>query len=239
MGSFATATGDTSIAIGTGAVATGSIAMGTQAFASNGGAAFGDFASASGPNSSAIGPNATAAFDNSAAFGNGATATRANQQVFGTVTNTYTMAGLTSNASKAAQGSPTHLVTSNSSGDLAAFTASQLGLATTGDISNLQGDISNLQSKINRLGDRDRELTEGLAAVVSLAQPVLLPGQHFAMRAGWGGFDGSNAVGFSAAGVVANNLLRPGAGTLVLDGGVGVGTEEGEVVGRAGASFGW
>ena len=75
------------------------------------------------------------------------------------------MAGITSSASKAAQGKPTHLVTSNSSGDLAAFSVSQLGLATT-------GDISNLQSKINRLGDRDRELTEGLAAVVSLAQPV-------------------------------------------------------------------
>ena len=206
--------------------------MGAQAFASNGGAAFGDFATASGQNRTAMGPNSTAAFENSAAFGNGATATRANQQVFGTVSNTYTMPGLTSNASKAVQGKPTHLVTSNSAGDLAAFTVSQLGLATT-------GDISNLQSKINRLGDRDRELTEGLAAVVSLAQPVLLPGQHFAMRAGWGGFDGSNAVGFSAAGVVANNLLRPGFGTLVLDGGVGVGTDDGEVVGRAGASFGW
>ena len=106
------------------------------------------------------------------------------------------------------------------------------GLATT-------GDISNLQSKINRLGDRDRELTEGLAAAVSLAQPVLLPGQHFAMRAGWGGFDGSNAIGISAAGVLARNLLRPGFGSLVLDGGVGFGTDEGEVVGRAGACFGW
>ena len=81
--------------------------------------------------------DADAAFANSAAFGNGATATRANQQVFGTVSNTYTMSGLTSNASKQTQGSPTHLVTSNSSGDLAAFTVSQLGLASTGDISEL------------------------------------------------------------------------------------------------------
>jgi hypothetical protein len=192
-------------------------------------------------NSSAIGPNATAGFDNSAAFGNGATATRANQQVFGTVTNTYTMSGITSDTSKAAQGKPTHLVTSNSGGDLAAYTPSQLGLVTTADLAGFatKGDVSSLQSKINHLGQRDSELTEGLAAVVSLAQPVLLPGQHFAMRAGWGGFDGSNAVGFSAAGVVANNLLRPGFGTLVLDGGVGVGTDEGEVVGRTGVSFGW
>jgi hypothetical protein len=96
-----------------------------------------------------------------------------------------------------------------------------------------------LQSDINRLGRRDQQLTEGIATVASLAQPILLPGQHFAMRAGWGGFDDANAVGFSAAGVLANNLLRPGFGSLVLDGGVGVGTNQGEVAGRAGMSFGW
>jgi hypothetical protein len=33
--------------------------------------------------------------------------------------------------------------------------------------------------------------------------------------------------------------LRSGHGTLALDGGVGWGTDEGEVVGRAGATFGW
>jgi hypothetical protein len=74
---------------------------------------------------------------------------------------------------------------------------------------------------------------------VALAQPILLPGQHFAMRAGWGGYDDANAFGFSAAGVVAGNLLSQGRGTLTLDGGVGFGTDEGEVAGRAGASFGW
>jgi hypothetical protein len=66
-----------------------------------------------------------------------------------------------------------------------------------------------------------------------------LPGQKFAMRAGWGGYDGANAVSFTAAGVLAQNLLRPGYGSLVLDGGVGFGTQEGEVAGRAGLSVGW
>ncbi len=145
--------------------------------------------------------------------------------MFGTASNTYTMAGLTSNASRQAQGSPKYLVTSNNAGDLAAYTPGSLGLATTGDI--------------NRLTRRDGQLTEGIAASAALAQPIILPGQHFAMRAGWGGYDGSNAFGFSAAGVLANNLLRPGFGTFALDGGFGVGTDEGEVVGRAGASFGW
>jgi hypothetical protein len=159
----------------------------------------------------------------------------------GTSSTTYTTPGITSNASRAAQGSPTHIVTSNGGGDLAAYTPSALGLLTTADLAGFatKGDVSSLQSKINRLGQRDSELTEGLAAVVSLAQPVLLPGQHFAMRAGWGGFDGANAVGFTGAGVLASNVLRPGYGTLVLDGGVGVGTDEGEVAGRAGLSFGW
>jgi hypothetical protein len=83
-------------------------------------------------------------------------------------------------------------------------------------VSGLQSDVSHLETDINRLGSRDKELTEGIATVASLAQPVLLPGQHFAMRAGWVGFDDANA-----------------------DGGVGVGTDEGEVTGRAGMSFGW
>jgi trimeric autotransporter adhesin len=152
--------------------------------------------------------------------------------MFGTASNTYTMAGITSGASRTAQGAPTHLVTSNTGGDLAAHTFAELGLATT-------GDVAGLQTQINRLGRRDRELTEGIAAVSALAQPIHLPGQHFAVRAGWGGYDDANAVGFSAAGVVASNLLSQGRGTLTLDGGLGFGTDEGEVAGRAGATIGW
>jgi trimeric autotransporter adhesin len=232
LGFAAAALGENSIAIGTNAVATGSVAMGNTATAGNGGVAFGDFTTATGTNSTAIGPNATATHANAAAFGNGATTTRANQQVFGTASNTYTTPGITSSASKSAQGSPTHLVTSNASGDLAAYTPAQLGLATAGDIAGIQSDI-------DALGRRDEKLTEGLAAVASLAQPIILPGQTFAMRAGWGGYDDASAVGFTAAGVVAKDVLRPGFGTVVLDGGVGVGTNEGEVAGRAGFTFGW
>lgn len=142
------------------------------------------------------------------------------------------MSGITSGASKAAQVGPTQIVTSDVGGNLATASVASLGLATT-------SDVSSLQSEINHLGRRDSQLTEGIASAVSLAQPVLLPGQHFAMRAGWGGFDSANAVGFSAAGVLASNLVRPGFGTLVLDGGVGVGTDQNEVVGRGGVNFGW
>jgi hypothetical protein len=231
--SFNTATGLNANASGDGG---NNIAIGSNANASGAGGtsntAVGRGSTATGLNSSAFGNGASATFANSVAFGNGAQVTRADQQMFGTATNTYTMAGVTSNASKTAQGAPTQLVTSNDSGDLAAYTFAELGLAST-------GDVSNLQSQINGLGRRDKELTEGIATVAALAQPMLLPGQHFAMRAGWGGYDDASAVGFSAAGVVASNLLSQGRGTLTLDGGVGFGTSEGEVAGRAGASFGW
>lgn len=232
VGGNSRATGTNAIAIGQGAVATGSVALGTRASAANGGGAFGDFSSATGVNSTAAGPNATAAFANSTAIGNGARTTRANQQVFGTSSNSYTMPGIASSRSKSSQGTPTHIVTSNSKGDLAAYTPSQLGLAASGDVAGLQSDI-------DKLGRRDKELTEGLAAVASLAQPIILPGQTFAMRAGWGGYDDASAVSFTMAGVVAENLLRPGFGTMVVDGGVGVGTNNGEVAGRAGLTVGW
>jgi hypothetical protein len=169
---------------------------------------------------------------NAAAFGAGAATTRANQQVFGTEQNTYTMTGIASNASRQAQGTPSYLVTSNAGGDLAAYTPGQLGLATSGDISGLQGQI-------NGLGRRDNELTEGIATSFALAQPILEAGQRFGMTAAWGSSDEANAIGFSAAGVLARDLLRPGSGTLALFGGLGVGTKEGQAGGRAGISFGW
>ena len=234
--------GSTAAALDSSAYGDGSMALGVSS------TAIGNNAFAAGQSDTAVGHNARVEADNSSAFGAGATVnaghsnstaigtgaqtTRANQVALGTSSTTYTMPGITSGASRAAQGTPTHLVTSNASGDLAAYTPAQLGLATAGDIAGIQSDI-------DALGRRDEKLTEGLAAVASLAQPIILPGQTFAMRAGWGGYDDASAVAFTAAGVVAKDVLRPGFGTVVLDGGVGVGTNEGEVAGRAGFTFGW
>lgn len=106
--------------------------------------ALGSGAQASGVNSIAIGPKATASDANSAAFGNGATATRADQQVFGVASNTYTMEGIPSDASKKAQGKPTHVVTSNAGGDLAAYTFAQLGVAAPGDVKKIKARIDEL-----------------------------------------------------------------------------------------------
>lgn len=90
-------------------------------------------------------------------------------------------------------------VTADASGTLGTATPSSLGLATT-------GDIANLQSQINNLEQRDKQLADGIAISLALAQPIFQPGQVFAVRAGWGDFDGSNAVGLTAAGLVS---IRP------------------------------
>jgi trimeric autotransporter adhesin len=168
-----------------------------------------------------------------------------NQQVFGTSTNTYTMPGITSAASKTAQGAATAIVTTNASGDLAAYTAAQLGLATSGDvagintqITNINGQIAAINGQIAGLGRRDKELAGGIAIASALATPTLLTGQTFAMRGGWGNFDGSNALSFSAAGLVSRGYAGP-TSSLVLDVGVGRSADTNMTTGRAGVTVGW
>jgi autotransporter adhesin len=226
-------------------VATGSIAAGTNAFASNGGAAFGDESSASGVNSSAIGPNATASHVNAAAFGNGATTTRANQQVFGTASNTYTMTGIASNASKAAVGAPTHLVASNASGDLAAYSFAELGLVNPSDLSNfatrddlnaLSGTINKelnaLNARLNGLDGRTDKALAGVAMAFAMSGvPTLLQGETFAMSGNWGTFEGENGLAMNAAVRLAKHVQ--------LNGGVAWGMGESIAGGRVGVRVGW
>ena len=138
MGNNANASGNNSnnMAIGVGATASNNgMAIGTGAFAAGAGdVAVGQGARVEADNGSSFGAGATvlSGHTNSTAVGAGATTTRANQVMVGTGSTTYTMAGIASNASKSAQGSPTHFVTSNSSGDLAAYTPSSSGLRHNG-----------------------------------------------------------------------------------------------------------
>lgn len=230
------AEGSSSVAFGAGshAVGTAATAVGSAIFTSpgsttilvNGPQAIGDrsFAGgvasvAQGTSSLAMGDGAEALMDNSTAIGTGAQATRAGQQAFGTATNTYTMAGISSAASKAAQSGPTQLVTTDANGNLAT-------------------DGGAIQSQINALGKRDDELAEGIAISLALNLPIFHAGQTFAVNVGWGGFDGENALGFTAAGVVNQGGLGPGS-TVTLYGGVGAGGNEGTVAGKSGVSFGF
>jgi autotransporter adhesin len=239
MGSNAQATGTGSIAIGDGAVATGSIAVGVGAQAANGGAAFGDAAQATGSNATAVGTGAQATFANSAAVGSGAVATRANQQVYGTAANTYTMAGVTSAASRAAQSGPLQIVTSDAGGNLATATAAGLGLASAADIAGLSSQIAGLDaqvaginSRLNELDGRSSRALTGVAMAVAMAGvPTRMPGERFAVTGNWGGFQGHNGLAFNAALRLADNVQ--------LNGGIGLGLNDNLFGGRVGLRIGW
>lgn len=66
------------------------------------------------------GPAAQATGANSIAIGSGVIASRAGQIALGASSNTYTLAGVTSDASRAAQSGPLQVVTTDASGNLAA-----------------------------------------------------------------------------------------------------------------------
>ncbi len=78
---------------------------------------------------------------------------------------------------------------------------------------------------------------EGTAMALAISQPILMNGQSFAVRAGWGDYESQSAGGVSVAGVVARDLFGYGS-TVVLDGGVGFGNS-GDVAGKAGVTFGF
>jgi hypothetical protein len=187
-------------------------------------------------NGSAYGAGATvgAGHTNAAAFGAGATTTRANQQSFGTASNTYTMAGITSSASKTAQGAPTHLVTANASGDLAAHTFAELGLVTSGDLSNFatQGDLNIINNRLNALSGRTDKALSGVAMAFAMAGvPELSPGERFALMGNWATFQGENGLAMNAALRLATNVQ--------LNGGVAWGLNEDVAGGRVGVRVGW
>lgn len=108
-----------------------------------------------------------------------------------------------------------------------------------GAIVDQQAQIDAINGDIGRLQNRDKELADGIAIALALDQPVFQNGQQFALRVGWGNFDGSDAVGVTGAGVLARGLVGGPSSTVVLDAGVGASTGQNMVAGRAGLTFGW
>ena len=180
--------------------------------------------SAAGANSTAIGQNANASGNNSSAFGNGATASGENSVALGA----GSVAGAANTVSVGAPGAERRITN----------VAAGVDPTDAVNVSQLSALGANLQSEINSLGRRDQELADGIAISLALAQPIMTANQTFAMRVGWGNFDGSNAIGFSAAGVLNRGYAGP-TSSVVLDGGVGMGANENVVAGRAGVTFGW
>lgn len=224
FGAGASATGDPSTAVGFQAQASGqhSTAIGGNAEATGDlSVALGQAAVASGANSMALGQGASATFDNSVAIGQGVTTTRANQVAIGSASNTYTLAGINSSASRAAQSGTTYMVTSDAAGNLA-----------TMDIEPWFARIEGLEASAGQRDHRFRTQADGIAVSLALGgAQVIQPGQTFAVSANVGHFDGANAVGFGAIGRAKENVF--------VNIGVGAGSRTGAVAGRAGVSWGW
>jgi len=224
---FNVATGSAANASG---VASSNVAVGRSANASSGfdgaNTAIGSFSAATGANASAFGTSARATHSNSAAFGQGAITSRDDQQVFGTSANTYTMPGIASGESNAAQGPVAGLVTTDANGNLAS------------DGGALQGQVNTNTNAISRNADRTDEALEGVAISMSLTNPDLVGSESFAVAMNWGGYEGENALGFSAMGVLSRDVLGSGA-RFSVGGALGVGLDKDNVGGGAGGQLSW
>jgi len=190
--------GATTSATATGAVAIGlrgtvnavdGIALGRDATTSGtGGVAIGADSAANGSGSSAVGYGAQAGYDNSTAIGGGAATTRANQVAIGTGSNTYTMAGVTSNASRAAQVGPTQVLTTDAYGNIASADV---------DIGQMKSDISSLKRATD---DIRREERRGIATAMAMAATPTpsAPGKT-AWATNFASFSGQVAGSFAVA----------------------------------------
>ncbi len=136
-------------------------------------------AEAAGDLSTAVGAFASATEAGSTALGAGATALLPNEFVLGTADNTYSAPGITSGLSRLRQSGPLALVTTDAAGHL----ASDGGAVFQG------------------LGD----VRAGVALSLAMEAPDLAPTETFALRAGYGNFEGdSHAFGLSAIGSLAS-----------------------------------
>jgi hypothetical protein len=183
-------------------------------------------------NTVAIGNAAVARADGAVAIGNGAQATRANQVVLGTADYTYTTPGITSAGSRAAQTGPLEIVTSDGSGNLAGRSLAELGLASAGDIAGINSQIAGINARLNDLGTRSDKAFAGVAMAFAMAgTPTVLPNERVAFSFNWGNFQGQNGLALAGAVKLHEHIQ--------LTGGIGYGTNQNLVGGRAGIRVGW
>ena len=151
--------------------------------ASAGGAsatALGTQANAAGDGSIAIGRSASATQANAIAIGPGARTTRANQVAIGNGSNTYTLGGIGSAQSAAAQSGETRFVTSDAAGNLATSgygpsTIAGLGSrldSAEGRLGGVEARVGTLESRTNALAqystETRREARQGVATALAM-----------------------------------------------------------------------
>ncbi|MFP3944857.1 MAG: hypothetical protein ACLFWF_13245 [Alphaproteobacteria bacterium] len=218
-GADSLACGPDTEASGDGSVAVGSDGDGDGNGTTAGGGlstAVGADAVASGDLSTAVGAFSSATAPGSTALGSGATATLPNEFVLGTSGNTYTAPGITSRLSKIRQSGPLELVTTDAAGHLA---------SDGGAVFEAVGEVQ-----------------AGVALALALESPDLAPTESFAVRAGYGNFEGdSHAFGLSAIG-----SLTAAGQRWTWDAGFGAGwadfagrDSEATWGGRAGLQWAW
>ena len=231
-GNAAIALGDTSSATGTSA-----LAAGRQATANgNGAIAVGDVAQANAPKSVAIGAGAQAGHANSVAIGSQVQTVRDDQILLGATRSTYTLAGVSSNASRAAQQGAVRLVTADSLGNLATtdFDIGQFNALGTrvgaieGQILTLSAGVDQLRSGLSLL---QRQSNGGTAAAMALGGTVMPADLDFSLSFNLATYRGEQ--GFSAAAVAK---VRE---TVWVSGGLAGSTVKGSTGGRVGVTFGW
>ncbi len=222
FGGFASATADNATALGRSANAggTGATAVGVNA-------------SAQGTDSIALGRAAQATNENGVAIGAGAATSRANQVAIGTSRQTYTLAGLPSVESTAAQSGSTGFVTTDAAGNLAASSYGPASLdAMNNRIGSLEGSVANLQVATVRLQRDVRSAFQGTAIALSLAGAVLPEGKTYAVSANFGAYHGETAFGATGTARLTDNLFASA--------GIGMSTSGRSNVGaRGGVTMAW
>ena len=149
--------------------------------------------------------------------------------MFGTATNTYTMPGVASAASLAAQTGSLSFVTSDAGGNLA--TLSSGSIASVASVAALDGRVTNLENNVKTLNYDVRKAFEGAAVAIAMGGSALPDNKKFAISANWGNFSGENAFGGVAQVRISNNFVANAA--------IGAGFARGGVGGRVGGTFAW
>ncbi len=158
-----------------------------------------------------MGEGAQATHSGSTAIGYSAATTRANQVVLGTSAETYTLPGVSSAASTAAQ-------------------TGQLGLVT----SDVSGNLAYDPGLYDQIGENRRDIRdnkEGIAMAMALDAPYVPPNSSFAMSGRYGNFQGSSAVSMSGA-VRASSALQ-------FDAGLAYGVRRSKIGGTVGFTLNW
>ena len=207
-----TATGTNADASGNGSrnLATGNLANASGDNTAN--VALGASSVSTGGLSTALGTFASATFDGSTALGASATTTRSGQVMIGTGFNTYTLPGLTSGLSTAAQSGPTALVTTDAAGNLASD-----GGSTFASIAANGRDI--------------RRNKEGIAMAMAMDAPYVPLSSTFAMSGRYGNFEGASAVSLSGAVRVSP--------AVQIDAGLAYGVNHNNLGGTVGITMNW